>query len=79
MRFMKRKGGYVFNAIVNNEVVEIIVSFTTKEKQPVIFSGSFTHKSIQAIKEIEYKHFKMTSKKNMDANKNCGLDPYLPF
>jgi hypothetical protein len=79
MRFMKRKGGYVFNAIVNNEEVEIIVSFTNKEKELVIFSGSFTHKCIQGIRDIEYTNYKMNSKKEMNANKAVGIDPYLPF
>jgi hypothetical protein len=64
-RFMKRKGGYVFDAIINNEEVEIIVSFLNEKKELVIFSGSFTHKCIQGIQEMEYTKFTMTSKKNL--------------
>ena len=61
-RFMKRKGGYVFDAIINNQEVEIIVSFLNEKKESVIFSGSITHKCIQGIRDVEYTNFKMASK-----------------
>lgn len=64
-RFMKRKGGYVFDAIINNQEVEIIVSFLNEKKESVIFSGSTTHKCIQSIQEMEYTNYKMVSKKNL--------------
>ena len=62
MRFMKRDGGYVFNTIVNDENVKIVVSFSNKDKEPVIFTGKNTRRILQSF-QVEYTHFNMFPKK----------------
>jgi hypothetical protein len=62
-RFMKRKGGYVFDVIVNNEPVEIVVTPYTKEKEIVVFTGNLTNKTVQALTQVYHLNFKMTYKK----------------
>jgi hypothetical protein len=49
---MKRKGGYVFQVIVSDKLVDVVITPLDDNNQPVIFSGSFRNKTIQALRSI---------------------------
>ena len=62
-RFLKRKGGYVFECVINNSLVDVIITPLDKDNQPVVFCGSLTHKTIQGLQKqvrTEYKIDKKT-------------------
>ena len=51
-RFMKRKGGYIFQAIIADKLVDVVITPLDDNNQPVIFSGSLRNKTIQALRSI---------------------------
>ena len=51
-RFMKRKGGYVFQVIVSDKLVDLVITPLDDNNQPVIFSGSLRNKTIQSLRSI---------------------------
>lgn len=58
-RFMKRKGGYVFQSLINNNLVDVVITPLDKDNQPVVFCGSHAKKTIQALQEMEKINFKI--------------------
>lgn len=61
-RFMKRKGGYIFNITLNDEDVEVVITPLDKNNNPVIYTGDFTHKTVMALKEVSQTKFRIISK-----------------
>jgi hypothetical protein len=49
---MKRKGGYVFQVIVSDKLVDLVITPLDDNNQPVIFSGSLRNKTIQSLRSI---------------------------
>jgi len=57
-RFMKRKGGYVVEAVINDKLVDVVITPLDKDNQPVVFCGNINNKTIQALQQqvgINYK------------------------
>lgn len=75
-RFMKRKGGYVFETMINGLMYDIVVCPLDKNNEPVIFSGRINNKTIQAIQEVCGFNFKQIEKSNVPV---FEVDPELPF
>ena len=61
-RFMKRKGGYVTNAVINGNSVEVVITPVCKNNQPLVFNGSLEQKTIQALQKCEGTNFKILNK-----------------
>ena len=55
-RFMKRKGGYVFQALINDELVDVVITPLNKDNQPVVFQGSIEKKTCLgfSMEKIKY-------------------------
>ena len=60
--FMKRQGGYVFEAVINKVLVDVVITPLDKNNKPVIFSGSLEKKTIQVLQHTQKKHFKIVEK-----------------
>jgi hypothetical protein len=75
-RFMKRKGGYVFETMIDGLMYDVVVCPLDKNNEPVIFSGRINHKTIQAIQKVCGFNFKQIEKSNVPV---FEIDPQLPF
>ena len=75
-RFMKRKGGYVFETMIDGLMYDVVVCPLDKNNQPVIFSGRIKNKTIQALQQVYSFNFKQIEKSNLPVFK---VDPELPF
>lgn len=61
-RFMKRKGGYIFNITLNNEDVEVIITPLDKNNNPVIYSGDITNKTVMGLQQVSQTRFRIINK-----------------
>lgn len=61
-RFMKRKGGYVFDAVINDKLVDVVITPIGKDNQPVVFCGNIANKTIQALQQSVGFNYKMIEK-----------------
>ena len=75
-RFMKRKGGYIFETMIDGLMYDIVVCPVDNNNQPVIFSGRISHKTIQALQQVKSFNFKLIEKSNLPV---FEIDPELPF
>ena len=61
-RFMKRKGGYVVEAVINDKLVDVVITPLDKDNQPVVFCGNINKKTIQALQQQVGINFKIVEK-----------------
>ena len=61
-RFMKRKGGYVVEAVINDKLVDVVITPLDKDNQPVVFCGNIYKKTIQALQQQVKTNFKIVEK-----------------
>ena len=73
---MKRKGGYIFETMIDGLMYDIVVCPVDNNNQPVIFSGRISHKTIQALQQVKSFNFKLIEKSNLPV---FEIDPELPF
>jgi hypothetical protein len=73
---MKRKGGYVFETMIDGLMYDVVVCPLDKNNEPVIFSGRINYKTIQALQKVCGFNFKQIEKSNVPV---FEIDPELPF
>ena len=58
-RFMKRKGGYVFQVLINNNLIDVVITPLNKNNEPVVFEGSIEKKTCLgfSMEKIKYSIF----------------------
>ena len=61
-RFIKRQNGYVIEASINNQLVNVVITPLDKNNKPVIFGGSLAKKTCQALQDIKKIKYKIIEK-----------------